>query len=162
MDISVGDPNLQLCTEDSTRCFKARVVMTTKKFPGFEASSYRWIIFSNPSIIISPEQMKFLIKELNPTPVKDEDLEEMPVAQLNLKLNQDRHLGKNELMKLKSLINTHVDTNKVWIFDYREIKSKMDESLSTMLLFLSLITGLLFLMSFFQLLLSIEGNIRDN
>lgn len=136
--------------------------MTTKKFPGFEASSYRWIIFSNPSIIISPEQMKFLIKELNPTPVKDEDLEEMPVAQLNLKLNQDRHLGKNELMKLKSLINTHVDTNKVWIFDYREIKSKMDESLSTMLLFLSLITGLLFLMSFFQLLLSIEGNIRDN
>lgn len=31
-----------------------------------------------------------------------------------------------------------------------------------MLLFLTLITALLFLMSFFQLLLSIEGNIRDN
>lgn len=65
-------------------------------------------------------------------------------------------------MRLKSMINTHVDTNKVFIFDYREIKSKMDQSLQTMLLFLSLITALLFLMSFFQLLLSIEGNIRDN
>ena len=65
-------------------------------------------------------------------------------------------------MGLKSMINTHVDTTKVWILDYREIKSKMDQSLYTMLIFLYMITGLLFLMSFFQLLLSIEGNIKEN
>lgn len=65
-------------------------------------------------------------------------------------------------MRLKSMINTHVDTTKVWIFDYREIQSKMDQSLQTMLIFLYMITGLLFLMSFFQLLLSIEGNIKEN
>ena len=38
----------------------------------------------------------------------------------------------------------------------------MDQSLQTMLIFLYMITALLFLMSFFQLLLSIEGNVKDN
>ena len=162
MDITVGDPNLMLCTRWTDQCFRTRVVMTTKKFPGFGSSSYRYISYAQPSVLITEDQLKFLIKELSPGPEKEEDLNNLPVSLLNLKLRDDRALNKNEVLRLKSMINTHVDTNKVWIFDYRDLKSKMDESLQTMLLFLSLITALLFLMSFSQLLLSIEGNIRDN
>lgn len=103
-----------------------------------------------------------MIKKLNPEPIDDKDLVNLPITQLNLRLNKDKSLDKNDLMRLKSMINTHVDTTKVWIFDYREIQSKMDQSLQTMLIFLYMITALLFLMSFFQLLLSIEGNIKEN
>lgn len=70
-----------------------------------------------------------MIKELSPTPINDKQLENLPVTQLNLQLKKDQNLDKNDLMRLKSMINTHVDTTKVWIFDYREIQSKMDQSL---------------------------------
>lgn len=149
LDINVGDPNLKLCTEDLLHCFRARVVMTTKKFPGFDSSSYQYVVFTKPSIQMTEGQMKFMIRELSSEPIDNKTLDNLPVSQLNLKLNHDRKLDKNELMGLKSMINTHVDTTKVWILDYREIKSKMDQSLYTMLIFLYMITGLLFLMSFF-------------
>lgn len=62
-----------------------------------------------------------MIKELSPRPIEDKELENLPITQLNLRLKKDQNLDKNDLMKLKSMINTHVDTTKVWIFDYREI-----------------------------------------
>lgn len=161
LDISVGEDNLRLCSH--LKCIKVRVVMTVQKFPGFEASSYPFIQFLSPSILVTPNQFEYLIKEFQETgTVDDEDLEDLPARQLNLKLDHSKHHDKIELMRLKSMINTYINTNDVIIFDYQEIKSKMDMSLQTMLLFLSLITGLLFIMSFFQLLLSIEGNIKDN
>lgn len=79
-----------------------------------------------PSILITQGQLRFLIKELSPEPLDDKDLVDLPVAQLNLRLNHNKKLDKTDLMKLKSMINTHVDTTTVWIFDYREIQSKMD------------------------------------
>lgn len=85
--------------------------------------------YTQPSIIITEGQLRFMIKELSPTPINDKQLENLPVTQLNLQLKKDQNLDKNDLMRLKSMINTHVDTTKVWIFDYREIQSKMDQSL---------------------------------
>lgn len=40
LDITVGKSNLRLCTKDNLHCFRTRVVMTNKKFPGFDSSSY--------------------------------------------------------------------------------------------------------------------------
>jgi len=163
LDLQVGEDNMKLCSYDLSHCFKARPVMTVRKFPGFASSSYQLISWTEPNVIISPQQFDYIIRQISPKEAKN--LTDLPAQQLNLKLDHSKRLDKNELMRLKSMINTHVkgaDSNKVFIFDYQEIKSKMDESLTTMLLFLSLITGLLFLMSFFQLLLSIEGNIKDN
>ena len=54
MDIKVGEDNMRICTWTLQHCFKTRVVMTTKKFPGFEASSYPYITYTTPSVIITP------------------------------------------------------------------------------------------------------------
>ena len=87
LDITVGRENLQLCTKDLHFCFRTRVVMTTRKFPGFASSSYQFISFTKPSIQMTIDQMKFIIKELNPGPEKEEDLNNLPAQILNLKLN---------------------------------------------------------------------------
>jgi len=44
----------------------------------------------------------------------------------------------------------------------REIKKKIEEMLVSMVIFLWAITGLLFMMTLFQLIVSIEGNLKDD
>ena len=46
LDITVGKSNLRLCTKDNLHCFRTRVVMTNKKFPGFDSSSYQYVAYT--------------------------------------------------------------------------------------------------------------------
>ena len=62
LDLQVGEDNMKLCSYDLSHCFKARPVMTVKKFPGFAASSYQLISWTEPNVIISPQQFDFLIR----------------------------------------------------------------------------------------------------
>jgi 1,2-phenylacetyl-CoA epoxidase catalytic subunit len=65
-------------------------------------------------------------------------------------------------MRFTSEIFSHIDKNRVWVFNCRALKKKIEEMLQTMITFLWVVTGLLFMMSFFQLVVSVEGNIKDD
>lgn len=65
-------------------------------------------------------------------------------------------------MRFTSEIYSNIDKNRVWVLNLRAIKKKIEEMLQTMIVFLWVITGLLFMMSFFQLVVSVEGNLKDD
>ena len=138
-------------------CFKARVVMLASKFPGFYFSSYYFLNFITTEAIVSENQFKFIIKELTNQTIKD-----LPQEILNIQLNDAKLIENKEIMRFTSEIYSHIDKNRVWVLNYRAIKYKIEEMLQTMIIFVWVITGLLFMMSFFQLVVSVEGNLKDD
>ena len=138
-------------------CFKARVVMLASKFPGFYFSSYYFLNFITTEAIVSENQFKFIIKELTNQTIKD-----LPQEILNIQLNDAKLLENKEIMRFTSEIYSRIDKNRVWVLNYRAIKYKIEEMLQTMIIFVWVITGLLFMMSFFQLVVSVEGNLKDD
>ena len=138
-------------------CFKARVVMLASKFPGFYFSSYYFLNFITTEAIVSENQFKFMIKELTNQTIKD-----LPQKILNIQLNDAKLIENKEIMRFTSEIYSRIDKNRVWVLNYRAIKYKIEEMLQTMIIFVWVITGLLFMMSFFQLVVSVEGNLKDD
>lgn len=138
-------------------CFKARVVMLASKFPGFYFSSYYFLNFITTEAIVSENQFKFIIKELTNQTIKD-----LPQEMLNIQLNDAKLIENKEIMRFTSEIYSRIDKNRVWVLNYRAIKYKIEEMLQTMIIFVWVITGLLFMMSFFQLVVSVEGNLKDD
>ncbi len=138
-------------------CFKARVVMLASKFPGFYFSSYYFLNFITTEAIVSENQFKFIIKELTNQTIKD-----LPQEILNIQLNDAKLIENKEIMRFTSEIYSRIDKNRVWVLNYRAIKYKIEEMLQTMIIFVWVITGLLFMMSFFQLVVSVEGNLKDD
>lgn len=60
------------------------------------------------------------------------------------------------------LTSAVADQTRTFIFDYHYTLAKTRESVATTRIFLSIFTVLLFVMSVFQLVLSVEGNLKDN
>jgi len=77
-------------------------------------------------------------------------------------LNDAKLIENKEIMRFTSEIYSRFDKNRVWVLNYRAIKYKIEEMLQTMIIFVWVITGLLFMMSFFQLVVSVEGNLKDD
>jgi hypothetical protein len=77
-------------------------------------------------------------------------------------LNDAKLIENKEIMRFTSEIYSRIDKNRVWVLNYRAIKYKIEEMLQTMIIFVWVITGLLFMMSFFQLVVSVEGNLKDD
>lgn len=131
-------------------------------YVGFQIS---WLLFFQllllnfitTEAIISENQFKFIIKELTNQTIKD-----LPQEILNIQLNDAKLIENKEIMRFTSEIYSRIDKNRVWVLNYRAIKYKIEEMLQTMIIFVWVITGLLFMMSFFQLVVSIEGNLKDD
>jgi hypothetical protein len=89
-------------------------------------------------------------------------MKDLPQKILNIQLNDENLIENKEIMRFTSEIYSNIDKNRVWVFNFRAIKKKIEEMLQTMIIFLWVITGLLFMMSFFQLVVSVEGNLKDD
>ena len=72
------------------------------------------------------------------------------------------NLSRTDVMRVSSELNSYISDANSLIFSYKAVSEKTAESLETMKIFMGIVTGLLFFMSFFQLVLSIEGNLKDN
>jgi ABC-type lipoprotein release transport system permease subunit len=55
-----------------------------------------------------------------------------------------------------------VDTDNVHFINFREIKKMTVESVEKIMILLDILVFLLFVLSFYQLLLSLEANMRDS
>lgn len=89
-------------------------------------------------------------------------MKDLPQKILNIQLNDENLIENKEIMRFTSEIYSNIDKNRVWVLNLRAIKKKIEEMLQTMIVFLWVITGLLFMMSFFQLVVSVEGNLKDD
>ena len=129
---------------DRNKCFKkarARVVATSRKFPGFfKFSGYKQINFLCPDIVMTKKQMRTLIDDtLAHFPsmeqefhrkIRDEfpaSTEDLPKSKLYIKVRpgtnrQVRSVFKNDLLN-------HINDENVYIFDSfsfsDDIKSRM-------------------------------------
>jgi hypothetical protein len=76
MSIEVGDENVNLCFEfasalktnvktvEYSKCYRARIIATVAKLPGyFEFSGFQSIAYTDPDAIITEDQMKYMIKD---------------------------------------------------------------------------------------------------
>ena len=65
LNLEVGEDNLQLCVKGTGHCFRARIVAMCAKFPGFGTySRYGYVNALSPGLIVTIEQMKFMIEDL--------------------------------------------------------------------------------------------------
>mmetsp|Transcript_5381 Transcript_5381/g.9036 ORF Transcript_5381/g.9036 Transcript_5381/m.9036 type:complete len:209 (-) Transcript_5381:11-637(-) len=84
----------------------------------------------------------------------------IPQQKLNIKLGAG--VSDSDIIALKSSIQSVVDTDSVSIFNFREITGLVNHNIGLVLLLLQGIVAFLFTLSFFQLLLSIQANLKEN
>jgi ABC-type lipoprotein release transport system permease subunit len=60
------------------------------------------------------------------------------------------------------MLQSQIDVEKSYILNFKEIQEQENEHLAGFNLFFNSIVGLLFVLAFYQLVLSIQANLRDN
>ena len=114
-------------------------------------------MLTKPSILLTETQYRVVYGKLIG---EDYSNKEIPMQQLMVKMNKSMTLEQQ--MKFKSALQSEVDYQTTWVFDVGRMKFKMKEAIDNTMLFLMIITALLFGMVFFQLVLSIESNLKEN
>lgn len=109
---------------DMNTCFKARVVMLASKFPGFYFSSYFFVNYLITEVIVSENQFKFMLKELT-----NQTIDKLPEQILNIQLHDENKVEDKEIMRFTSEMFSHIDKNRVWVFNCRALKKKIEEML---------------------------------
>ena len=72
-------------------------------------------------------------------------------------------MSSSERLKFISEISAAVaHQSRTIIINFKDMTKKFEESLQTSVIFLGLVTVLLLALTFFQLVLSIEGNLKSN
>lgn len=102
-----------------------------------------------------------MIEHFTGVPIKPQDI---PVNTLYVRLEkQDLGWKDLELIEFSSELSSVVaDQTRTFIFDYHHTLAKTKNSVGTIKIFMTIFTVLLFVMSIFQLILSVEGNLKDN
>lgn len=159
-----GQNSLRLCTNDMAHCFKARIVMITGDLPGFRFSSYQYVTQwpGGPDIVISTEQYRYIMEKLTGEKIKEKEIANQFIT-IKLRKGKLDSMSSTERLKFISEISAAVaHQSRTIIINFKDMTEKFAESLQTSVIFLGLVTILLLALTFFQLVLSIEGNLKSN
>jgi ABC-type antimicrobial peptide transport system permease subunit len=168
LNIEVGKPNLKLCNNNRKQCYKTRVVALANKFPGMlQFSSFPSISYLNPDSAISRVQMDYLIKDSISGyplifPKNATELTEFNIPMEAVFIDLAENVTQVQKIALQSEVQTQLDIKKSIMMDYQRLTQEAKDSVMAFVLFFDLVIALLLLLAFFQLLLSIEANFKEN
>ncbi|CDW83103.1 permease-like protein [Stylonychia lemnae] len=174
LPIKAGE-EMELCMNDDCKLsFRARVVATIRRIPGlFDVSGYTPTVYMSPGVVISYDQMNVMINEyISRNPEAKTQYESymasqptqtsynIPKKSVYVKIREDAET--KDINKIKnSMVKIAGETN-VFAFDVRQFNKSLKEYMVIMYLMSNIIATILFILTFFQLIVSISSNIRDD
>ncbi|CDW88470.1 permease-like protein [Stylonychia lemnae] len=174
LPIKAGDLIKMCLGIDCQSQFRARVVATIRRMPGIsDISGYRPAAYLQPSVIVSYDQMVQIISKYtsqNPQAKKDYDLymSRQPQGNTNnipkkaVYVNFKNHATDDEINNMKNSMVKIAGDNNAIAFDTRQFNKGLSDFMIVMYLFSGIVAVILFLLTFFQLIVSISSNIRDD
>eukprot|EP00347_Sterkiella_histriomuscorum_P012753 403367353 len=175
LPIQAGE-DIILCLSEKfcTDPYRAKIVGTIKRIPGlFDVSGYTPAAFIEPGCIISFPQMQFLISQFTSQSVKAKQNYEkymatqpqgssyqIPKKAVYVQVKEDA--STKDINKLKNTIVKIAGETNVFAFDVRQFNKSLQEYLVLLYLISGIISTILFILTFFQLIVSISSNIRDD
>lgn len=172
-----GISKLNNIAQDSKHCLrkvKARVVATSKKIPGFyKFSGYKQFNPLCPDVFMSLKQLRRLVNEtIGHFPKEQEKFirqvtqeqlpssHDLPKAKLYVRMadgvsREARNIFKNDLLN-------HINDEQIFIFDSFSFSSDIQARMIILHILNSIISFICYIMGLFQLILTIQANIRDS
>jgi hypothetical protein len=141
--------------------FKARVVGTIKKMPGFfDFSGYKPAAYASPGILVSNEQLQYLIEEYTmkfPSAKSSYDkiMAKQPVGssynipkqQVFVKVKEDS--SSIEMNRLSNNMIKYGGESNVFAFDIRKFLKDLDDQMVIIIIASWVIAIILFILTFF-------------
>lgn len=167
LDVTIGKANQKLCFDRNgiPYCYRARIVAMARKFPAFVSfSRYYPFSFTSPDAIITTDQMKWLIKDLI---LQEKELFSNVDSQLNLPMKMmlidtAEDTSPSQELALRSFLQSQIKPDSSLIFNSRVLIEINTERMNDLLAFFNIIIAMLYVLSFYQLILSIDANLNDN
>lgn len=130
-------------------------------------SSFPSISYLNPDSAISRVQMDYLIKDSISGyplifPKNATELTEFNIPMEAVFIDLAENVTQVQKIALQSEVQTQLDIKKSIMMDYQRLTQEAKDSVMAFVLFFDLVIALLLLLAFFQLLLSIEANFKEN
>lgn len=113
------------------------------------------ITFMHPDVIVTNDQYRYLLNEFLST--KDT---EIPTMSLFLDLADD--VTPKQKMELTSMLQSHTDTESAIYLDRDQIKEHARNEYIAFLVFFNIVVAILFLLGFYQLILSVQANLNES
>jgi hypothetical protein len=153
----------------------ARIVATVKKVPGFaKISGYTPAAYASPAVLISNEQLKFLVDKL----VAEERSFARDYAVYSARqpanntydiskkivfVQVDESATQREIAQVKNkMIQLAGQSSNIFAFDRRQFEADLKANMEIIYLAAIVISVFLFILSFFQSMVSISSNIRED
>jgi len=111
--------------------------------------------FIDPPVVASEEQMRYLIQTIS-----GDSSAKIPWASLTINLLPNT--TQTQILELTSSLETVLESDSnAYTFNAREVRASVEQTTGGIQLFLAVIACLLTTLTFLQLVLSVEGNLRD-
>jgi len=154
--------------------FQGRLIATLQRMPGlYDMSAYKPSIYMTPGVIVSPTQMAYMIDqyvEAHPEAKQDYDnlMSEQPGNLTYGIPKKSLHVlftPEAEPLECSKLLNNLVQLGgeeNVFAFDVRKFKADLANHMVILIAASGCIALILFVMTFFQIVVSVQSAVRDD